>query len=99
MSGKAAVTFADSAIADLEDILEFYRKQQIPHVGEKLVGDVIKNIEMLAEQPDMGRVVPEFELPYLRELLRPPFRIVYRRDHKIVRIVRIWRSERLMLFP
>ncbi|MDJ0891444.1 MAG: type II toxin-antitoxin system RelE/ParE family toxin, partial [Gammaproteobacteria bacterium] len=30
----------------------------------------------------------------LRELIRPPFRIVYRRDPKHVRVVRVWRSER-----
>jgi hypothetical protein len=47
----------------------------------------------------MGRVVPEFGLEYLRELIHPPFRIVYRRDIKRVRIVRIWRSERLLKLP
>ena len=44
----------------------------------------------------MGRVGPEFELEYLRELIRTPIRIVYRRDKNKVRIVRVWRSERLM---
>jgi hypothetical protein len=29
-------------------------------------------------------------------LIHPPFRIVYRRDTKRVRIVRVWRSERLL---
>jgi len=99
MSTKIEITFAVSAIGDLDDILEFYREQQVPHVGEQLVVDVIKNIELLADQPDMGRVVPEFDLKYLRELIRPPFRIVYRRDRHKIRIVRIWRCERLMVLP
>jgi hypothetical protein len=30
------------------------------------------------------------------ELIRPPFRIVYRLDSDRIRIVRIWRSERLL---
>ena len=47
----------------------------------------------------MGRIVPEFEQPFLRELIHPPFRIVYRRDPKHVRIVRAWRSERLLVLP
>lgn len=96
MSAKIRITFARSALDDLEDILEFYREQQVPQVGEELVGNVIKDIELLVEQPDMGRIVPEFEVEYLRELIRPLFRIVYRRDRNKVRIVRIWRSERLM---
>jgi hypothetical protein len=39
--------------------------------------------------------VPEFDEPFLRELIRPPFRIVYRRDPEHVPVVRVWRSERL----
>ena len=54
---------------------------------------------MLGEHPDMGRIVPDFEVEYLRELIRPPLRIVYRRDRDKVRIVRVWRSERLMVLP
>ena len=96
MPGKIKITFAASALGDLKDVLGYYREQQATSVGEKLVGDVIKDIEQLVEQPEMGRIVPEFELGYLRELIRPPFRIVYRRDKSKVRIVRIWRSERLM---
>lgn len=99
MSAKIRTTFSRSALDDLEDILEYYREQQAPQVGKKLVDNVIKDIELLVEQPDMGRIVPEFEVEYLRELIRPPFRIVYRRDRNKVRIVRIWRSERLMVIP
>lgn len=44
----------------------------------------------------MGRTVPEFDRPLLRELIHPPFRIVYRLEPKRVRIVRVWRSERLL---
>ncbi|HCC55208.1 MAG TPA: addiction module toxin RelE, partial [Desulfobulbaceae bacterium] len=33
---------------------------------------------------------------FLLELIRPPFRIVYRVDRDLVRIVRVWRSERLL---
>jgi len=54
---------------------------------------------MLAEHPDIGRMVPEFGQPFLREWIRPPFRIVYRRDPDHVRIIRVWRSERLLPMP
>jgi toxin ParE1/3/4 len=47
----------------------------------------------------VGRIVPEFDQPFLCELIRPPSRIVYRRDPKLVRIVRVWRSERLLEVP
>ena len=89
---KAAIRFAESALADLE----WYAGKGVPEVGERLVGEIVSDIEALADHPDLGRIVPEFDQPFLRELIRPPFRIVYRRDPKQVRVVRVWRSERLL---
>jgi toxin ParE1/3/4 len=88
VAAKVSITFADSAVSDLQNILAYYEEQSIPDIGKRLVAEIIDDIELLKEQPDMGRMVPEFELEYLRELIRPPFRIVYRRDKKRVRIVR-----------
>ena len=99
MAVQNKIFFAVSALRDLEDVIEYYKEQKIPHVGERLVAQVIKDIELLGKQPDMKRLVPEFELDNLRELIRPPFRIVYRRDRNKVRIVRVWRSERLLVLP
>ena len=99
MTAKVIITFAESAISDLQEILSYYEGQTVPHIGKKLVADIIADIELLSQQPDIGRIVPEFELEYLRELIRPPFRIVYRRDKKRVRVVRVWRSERLLKLP
>ena len=96
---KVAVRFAESALADLESIRDWYAEQDVPEVGERLIGDIVAGIEALADHPDMGRIVPEFNQPFLRELIRPPFRVVYRRDPKHVRVVRVWRSERLLEVP
>ena len=96
---KVATRFAESAIADLESIRGWYAGQGVPTVGERLRGEIVASIEALADHPDMGRIVPEFGQPFLRELIRPPFRIVYRRDPKQVRIVRVWRSERRLDVP
>jgi toxin ParE1/3/4 len=96
---KVAIRFAESALADLESIQEWYTEQDVPEVGERLIGEIVASIEALADHPDMGRIVPEFNQPFLRELIRPPFRVVYRRDPKHVRVVRVWRSERLLDVP
>jgi len=96
---KVVIRFAESALADLESMRAWYAEQGVADVGERLLGEIVASIEALADHPDMGRLVPEFEQPFLRELIRPPFRIVYRRDPKHVRIVRVWRSERLLDVP
>ncbi len=99
MTGKKTLTFAVSAVHDLEEILAYYKEQQVPHIGEKLVKGIFTDVELLVTQPEMGRIVPEFDLYNLRELIRPPFRIVYRLDQNKISIVRVWRSERLLMLP
>lgn len=51
--------------------------------------EIFDRVGALRDHPDTGRVVPEFNQPFLRELIHPPFRIVYRREPKQVRIVRV----------
>lgn len=87
-------SFAESALRDLEEVRAWYAEQVVPDVGARLVAEVFQRVQTLADHPDMGRLVPEFDQPFLRELTHPPFRIVYRRDPRQVRIVRVWRSER-----
>jgi plasmid stabilization system protein ParE len=96
---KVAIRFAESAIADLEAIRTWYAEIVVPDVGDRFVEEIVTRAEALRDYPDMGRIVPEFDQPFLRELIHPPFRIVYRRDPKHVRIVRVWRSERLLALP
>jgi len=90
------VDLAQSARADLADIMEWYASQGVPEVGARPVREIAGRIRQLSAFPDSGRVVPEFETPWLREVVWPPFRIVYRRDHDGIIVVRVWRSERLM---
>ena len=93
------IRFAESAVADLEEIKRWYTEQGVPDVGDRLVATLFERIEALREHPDIGRIVPEFDQPFLRELVQPPFRIVYRREPKKVSVVRVWRSERLLHLP
>jgi len=96
---KVAIRFAESALTDLEELRAWYAEQGVSDTGERLLRDIVASVEVLADHPDMGRIVPEFAQPFLRELIRPPFRLVYRRDPKHVRVVRVWRAERLLELP
>ena len=95
----AKVSFAESALGDLTGIQEWYAEEGVPEVGDRLVAEIFERVEVLADHPNIGRVVPEFGQTFLRELIHPPFRSIYRLDAKRVRIVRVWRSERLLRLP
>ncbi len=99
MTKLTSITFAESAMADLEDILAWYTEQQVPEDGNHQIKEIIQQIESLRDQPERGRIVPEFNNKTLREIIRPPYRIVYRLQKSKVSIVWIWRSERLLKMP
>ena len=96
---KGAIRLAESAVRDLEELRLWYVEQGVPEAGERTLGRIVDSIGLLAELPEMGRVVPEFGQGSLRELIRPPFRIVYRREPEGVSVVRVWRSERVLDVP
>lgn len=99
MPRRREITFAVSAVKDLEDIRQWYADQHVPDVGERLLREVVDQVERLADFPESGRIVPEFGVDQLREIIHPPFRIVYRLDDDRVRVVRVWRSERQLKMP
>jgi plasmid stabilization system protein ParE len=91
---RARISFAGSAVADLEAIRAWYAEQHVPDVGERLLREIVAYVERPADFPESGRMVPEFGLVQLREIIHPPFRIVYRLGEGRVRVVRVWRTER-----
>lgn len=99
MPNHIVISLAESAVQDLEAIREYYQEQEVPEVGDRFVKEIISSVEELNVHPDRGRVVPEFNSPQLRELILPPFRVVYRRYKEKISVVRVWRSERLMRLP
>lgn len=99
MPRKRSITFAASAYYDLEAMRSWYKDQQVPDVGNRLLNEIIAQVERLVNFPESGRIVPEFGIANLREIIHSPYRIVYRLDVNKIRIVRVWRSERIIQIP
>ena len=93
------ILVSESAFTDLEEIIEYYKEQGIPNVGTDTVIAIIEHFQVLLMHPEIGRTVPEFNDKYIREIIHPPYRIVYLREIKTVQIIRVWRSERILKLP
>jgi len=93
------LSFSKSAIEDLKGIKEYYLEQGVPQIGQDFVAAIVEHIETLSVHPDIGRVVPEFNDDSIRELIHSPFRVVYLREIESIKIIRVWRSERLLKLP
>lgn len=90
---------SNSAYSDLASIKEHYKDEGVPHIGKQFVTAIVEHLQKLKDNPNIGRVVPEFGEERIRELIHSPFRIVYLREEKSVHIIRVWRSERLLKLP
>ncbi len=93
------IVIARSALNELQDIKTHYLEQGVPDIGQKFVNMILKNLQRLRDHPDSGRKVPEFDQDRIREIIHQPFRVVYLRNASSVNLVRVWRSERLLLLP
>jgi plasmid stabilization system protein ParE len=64
--------------------------------AERFVRSIFHAVERLADFPESGRIVPEFNDPAIREVIRKPCRVVYRVDgrKRVVEIARVWHAAR-----
>jgi plasmid stabilization system protein ParE len=89
------VIIAPSAQTDLADIVR-YIAQHNSDAAARLGFELITRAESLADFPEIGRRVPEFRQPNLREIICRSYRIIYRlrRDNQRIEIVRFWHGAR-----
>jgi toxin ParE1/3/4 len=52
--------------------------QDSPHYASVVVSRLLSATDRLERFPESGRTVPEFDDPFVREVVHPPYRIVYR---------------------
>jgi plasmid stabilization system protein ParE len=89
------VIVAPSAESDLCDIVTYIARHN-PDAAERLGNALITRTEVLTQFPELGRVVPEFLRPQLRELIYRSYRIIYRIQpaQESIEIVRFWHAAR-----
>jgi plasmid stabilization system protein ParE len=87
--------WSPTARQDLRELIAYIAEDDRIAAGQFARG-VFQSIERLTQFPESGRIVPEFEEPAIRELIRRPCRIVYRVRHteRTVEIARVWHAAR-----
>ena len=83
------------AAEDLAAIKDFIGRDS-PTYARQVVEQLYEAAGRLVAFPDIGRIVPERGQPNIREILRPPYRVIYRREAQLVEILTIHHSSRLL---
>jgi len=89
------LVWSPRAIRDLEAIRAHITLDS-PAYAELVVQRLVHAPERLQQFPESGRIVPERNQADLREVILPPFRIVYRLQGDAVEIVTVFRATRLL---
>ena len=96
MSGKYQIVRAEVAESDLKEIIEYIANDSLDKALQIL--DKIKQCaSSLYAYPERGRIVPELQdqgIYTYRELIVPPWRIVYRISAKNVYVLSVLDSRR-----
>ena len=89
------IVFTKPALADLGGLVSFIARDN-PQAAEQFGDAIIQKAEKLDEFPFLGRVVPEFKIEDIREIMHRPYRIVYRvrAEQKSIEILRVWHAAR-----
>lgn len=89
------LTWSPAALLDLREILDYIAEDD-PTAARTFIQSLFRAVERLPTFPESGRVVPEFDDPTIREIIRRPCRIVYRirTGATLIEIVRVWHAAR-----
>ena len=81
---------------DLQDIEDFIARDSVLH-AITFVDRIVESTETLLKTPQIGRIVPEFTRPDLREVIFTGYRIVYLLRENEVLILRVVHGARDLL--
>jgi len=89
------IVLSPSSRTDLRDIVRYISLDN-PVEALRFGRFLISRTRLLAQSPELGRVVPEFEDPLIREIIVRSYRVVYRLDHseQRVEVIRFWHAAR-----
>ena len=70
------VFWTDAALGQLESIRDYFARTS-PEYAQRLVERLVNRSERIAAFPRSGRMVPEYEIDDVRQVIEGPYRIIY----------------------
>ena len=88
MPAPLALRWTEHAVGQLAALAE-YISLDSPLYAEQVVDRIVARLEQARHYPRSGRVVPEFLRDDLRELVEPPYRLLYRIREDAVEVLAV----------
>jgi addiction module RelE/StbE family toxin len=88
------IFWSPRSVDDLAQIRDFISRDS-EHYADLVIARILAAVERLESFPESGRIVPEFRLTEIREVLVRPYRIVYRVGRDRVEVVTVVHAARV----
>ena len=85
------IEWTDFAIKDLDIIFEYISKDSVKNAND-FIDKLIQNVEELKQFSNRGRVIPQINRDYYREIFIGNYRVMYKIDKDIIYIMAVINS-------
>lgn len=89
------IIWSPKSLKNLEEIADFISLNS-PLYAPVFIQKIISSVERLKDFPLSGRIVPEFNIDTIREIIFHNYRIVYRTKEKSLEIVLVTHGAKLI---
>lgn len=90
------IRWTEQAVADLEAIRDYVARDSARYAA-LLIERLIASLDRVARFPEIGRIVPEYQRPDIRELIVGSYRVVDRLSRGQAEVLTVFHGARL--FP
>jgi addiction module RelE/StbE family toxin len=89
------IIWSPEALNQLGDLVRFISRDN-PAAAEKLGNTIIEKVLLLAQFPEMGKKFGKLNRADVREVLVPPYRVIYQihDQRKAISVLTIWHGAR-----
>lgn len=91
----AGLIWSAEALADLDAIADYIHRDS-PYHARRVVDAALDLAQSIAEQPKIGRIVPELDDPNLRERFLYSYRMLYAITSERIEIIAMIHGRRLL---
>jgi addiction module RelE/StbE family toxin len=92
---EVKIVWSEEALKDIEEIISFISKDSKLY-AVNFASKIISAVETLKVFPEIGRIVPEYGDPKIREIIYRNYRIVYQIEERAVEIITVSHGSKLL---
>jgi len=92
---EVKIVWSEEALKDIEEIISFISKDSELY-AVNFASKIISAVETLKVFSEIGRIVPEYGDPKIREIIYRNYRIVYQIEERVVEIITVSHGSKLL---